>query len=185
MIKVDISNIDQLRKQFDPEKVDKAFWSALKRTTAKTKTQVSKEIRKIYAIKAGDVNKHVRSYRAQDSYVIDYSGSPISLRKFGAKTRTVSTARGVRKGVSVKVKKTKRRDLVKSGFQISSQKPSPIFKRTGKPSAGDPSREAIAKLFSLSVPQMVNDSVAAKTFDFIQEEANDQFYRAFKFFINR
>jgi len=184
MIKVDISNLEQLRKQFDPVKVDKAFWSALKRTTAKTKTQVSKEIRKIYAIKAGDVNKHVRSYRAQDSYVIDYSGAPIPLHKFRPTARTVTTARGVRKAVSVKVKKTKRRGIVKGGFQPP-KFGGPIFKRTGKPSAGDPSREAIAKMFTLSVPQMVNDSVAAKTFDFIQDEANDQFYRAFKFFINR
>ena len=184
MIRIDISNIEQLRQQFDPVKVDKAFWSAIKKTTAKAKTQVSKEIRKIYAIKAGDVNKHARLFRTQEGYVISYDGAPIPLHKFRPTDRTVMTARGIRKAVSVKVKKTKRRGIVKGGFQPP-KFGGAIYKRTGKASVNDPNREAIARMYSLSVPQMVNDSVADKTLDFIAEEVNDQFYRAFKYFINK
>jgi len=183
MINIRLENYQALKVAFDPARVEKAHKSALKKTAAKAKTRVSQEIRKVYNIKARDINQASRIMHLGDIIELSWTGGTVGLDKFSPTKRTVRTARGPRKGVAVKVKKAGKRKLVKGGFQVPS-KNNLIFQRTGTKMVSDPTRDAIARMYGISVPQMVNEDVSTKAIEFIGDEANVQFVRAFNYFLN-
>lgn len=183
MIEIKLENLPRLRQAFDPARVDKAFNSALRKTAGKARTRVSQEVRKIYNIKARDISQSVKTINRQDFIELRWTGKTLGLDKYSPTKRTVRTARGPRKGVAVKVLKKGKRKLVKGGFQVAS-KNNLIFQRTGQKMASNPQKDAIARMFGLSVPQMVNKKVTNNAIEFIGDEMNVQFERAFNFFLN-
>ena len=167
--------LPELSRVFDPSLIDKATNSAIGKTARKTRTFISKNVRQEYTVKAGDIRKSVgtRIRRpSRTSAALDYKGSTISLRRFGARKRQVNG----RPGVSVAVKKGQRK-VVKGGFSHGN---GPIFKRIGR------SRLPIEKLFGPSVPQMVSNlQITDKTNEFIGFEFPKEFDIAMRFFIGK
>ena len=187
MIEIQLTNIRQLKKEFEPKKVEKAYRSALKKTGAKTKTRVSKDVRKTYNIKARDINNITRLYSVSHGVVISWAGKNLSLAKFTPLKRIINIGAGKpfgskRIGVSVRIKKTSGRKLVKKGFQVTKLN-NQIFQRTGGKMKSDPTKDAIKKMFGISIPQMVNDNILNDAANFIEQEMPIQFERAFKHFV--
>lgn len=149
MIRYEIENLPELRRKFDPKIIDKALERALQVAATKTRTRISTDVRKTYNVKAGDVAKTVRLTRIPIGRLLVYTGSVIGLEKFGARQKIVRTATGRRRGVTVQVKKTGARKLVKGGFQI--QKGKAILRRVGR------GRLPIERRFGPSIPQMVSN----------------------------
>ena len=124
--------------------------STINKVLAKARTATSKAVRDIYNIKAGDLNKVIKIRRASNQRlqgVISVRTSKTSLIKFAARPRKVNK----RIGVTVKVKKSGSRKLVKGGF-IGTAKGTTaqqIFVRRDK------ARLPIDKRFTLSVSDMV------------------------------
>lgn len=186
MISIELQNIQALKQAFDPVRVDKAYSSALRKTGAKARTRVSQEVRKIYNVKARDISQTAKLINRGDIIELSWTGRTLGLDKFSPTKRIVrnkpSRGPSFRRGVAVKVKKTNKRKLVEGGFQVAS-KNNLIFERTGKKMTSDPTKDAIKRMFGISVPQMVNKNVSDKAIQFIGEEANVQFERAFNFFL--
>ncbi len=93
-----------------------------RRTTSKIRTRISKDVRKVYNVKARDVSSTVkllnRSKGTLEHRILLYIGGHIPLAKFDAKPRVVRSRRGPRRGVTVRVRKDSGRKLVgkRSGF---------------------------------------------------------------------
>ena len=88
-----------------------ALAAAINKTERFARIAASKEIRKEYNIKAADVKKTISFKRASKNRLraeFASKGTRISLAKFGA--------RQTKKGVTVKVKKTGGRKLIKAAF---------------------------------------------------------------------
>lgn len=124
--------------------------SAINKVLAKAKIATSKAVREVYNIKAGELNKVIKLRRASNQRlqgVISVKTRKTSLIKFAARPRKINK----RLGVTVKVKKSGNRKIVKGGF-IGTAKGTTakqIFVRQGR------SRLPIEKKFTLSVSQMI------------------------------
>ena len=130
MIKVQFQNLKELRETYDPQAVDRAAASAIRRLHSKAATKVSKAIRDTYAIKAGDVSRALKKrviFRAgQPQGFLIYTGKRLSLRHFtgysgaGAPPQRVrpkvSTRAGARRGVRVRVTKNRPTRIVPAAF---------------------------------------------------------------------
>jgi hypothetical protein len=147
MIQYQIEKLPELRRKFDPKIVEQSLQRALQLAATKTRTRISKEVRVTYNIKAGAIGKNVALRRLPEGRLLLYTGPLIGLDKFGARGKNVKTAHGKRRGVTVQVKKTAARKLVKGGFVGGKGKV--IFKRTGE------SRLPIKRLFGPAIAQMV------------------------------
>ncbi len=163
MIKIDFERMSlaELRRKFDPEIVNRADRIAIGRTAKKIRTQISKDVRKVYNVKARDVSSTVklpnRSKGSLEQRILLYTGGHIPLAKFDAKPRAVRSRRGPRRGVTVRVRKDSGRKLVgkRSGFHGAG------FLAKGKVMARKtPARTSHRGLYGPAIPQMVaNESV--------------------------
>lgn len=182
LLQFGFENFEEVRRAFAPEIVTKALRSTIPRTMRKARTNVSKEIRKVYNIKAGTVKDTVslQSRRTSDSTVsiLSYRGGSLPLDRFGTSIRTISTRLGKRRAVSAKVKKGGRRRVVAGAFPLKGDT-GPTMQREGD------SRLPIERIFSLSVPQMVNQRVAREVEKQIGIDANIELNRNLEFFQNK
>lgn len=107
LLRFSFENFDEVQRAFDPEIVKKAIRTTIPRTMRKARTNVSKEVRKIYNIKAATVKEAVslRSRRTSEETVsiLEYRGGPLPLDRFGTSIRTIATDRGRRRAVSAKM----------------------------------------------------------------------------------
>lgn len=125
-VQYDIKKQHELKKQFDPDLVSKALSQAAKRAGDKVATQVSKDIRQTYAVKAGDIRKRLkvkryRKYGGTQAYIWTGRGLPLSY--FNPKQKTVKLQRRNRKGqriprrgATVRIRKDKGRQRVPGGW---------------------------------------------------------------------
>lgn len=69
MIKISAENIKNAQKMLEiaPKEVTSAAVAAINRAATAVNTQVSKSIRERYVIKAKDLNRHIKKYRANRS----------------------------------------------------------------------------------------------------------------------
>ncbi len=147
---------------------------AANKTVKSLKVAAKKAIRDEYNIKSSDLERQfsiVQASKWNPFAELHATGSrSISLSHFNPRARTVtaetktrsgSTARVKRKGVSVKVKKTGGRKLVKGGFQL---KAGAIMKRVGD------SRLPLAKLYGPSPLRMLEESSVQSHLGYIAEE---------------
>jgi len=128
--------------------VQDATRRALNKAGTQTRTEASKGIRKDRNLKAGLIKKQMRLRKASRSRlraVIVATGKVISLREYGAKA--------TRKGVTVKVSKSKGRQLVPGAFFGPGGH---VFRREGK------KRLPIRKLWGPSLPSaFIKDAVVS------------------------
>ena len=130
MIKIRFDNLDEMRAAYDPQAVDRAAASAIRRLHSKAATKVSKAIRDTYAIKAGEVSKALKKrvlFRSgrPEGFLI-YTGKRLSLRQFTGYSGAgeppqrvrpkVSTRAGVRRGVRARVAKNRPSIIIPAAF---------------------------------------------------------------------
>lgn len=74
----------ELRKVFDPEVVDKAARSTVRRLSDKAVTRISRAARAEYAVKAADIKSHLEIRRINDGFerVLVYTGTRLGLQYF-------------------------------------------------------------------------------------------------------
>lgn len=184
MIRLELENYEDLRRQLGPAPVERALNIAIGRAARKTRTTVSQEVRKIYNVKARDVSRTVKLKRIRRgsnvaAALLEYTGPRLPLDKFGLRQRYVKSARGRRRGISVKVKKTGPRKIVRGAFaaNVNGIK---AFKREGA------KRLPINRLTTVSLPQMVaRQQVVDAAIERSGQELGVEFERALRVTLNR
>jgi len=149
MMTVQLPNWDEVMAKVDPMVIDKAVNSSIRKSLMKTRTQISKNVRKVYNVKAGDIGKVVTLKKVDSNpptYVLKYFGYRISLRKYAAQSKRIMSTRGWRIGVTVKVRKDRGRKITGAFFGPGGY---PAYVRKGK------ERIPIEKRTGLAIPQMV------------------------------
>lgn len=169
-VNIDEKRIREIQKQLGDVqgKAPAALSRAMNRAVTATATSVSKEIRKKYHVKAGDVKDATTRNRSSPSNLsasVRISGGPIGLDKFKVSPKTVNPRR--KSQLKISVRKDKGAGTVSGAFNahINGVK---VMKRTGK------SRLPIERLFGPAIPQMAKNEevslVAGKRGGIVFEE---------------
>lgn len=202
MIREEFQDLDALRDKYNPAVVNRALNSAINKTKNKARTLVSREVRKIYNIKAAKLKAALNEIAIQPTKgkvndvvierVLSYTGGRISLINFGAKSKVVRVAnkKGKKKlkrnAVTVLVKKTSGRKLVKGKdgrgafIGVGNNFNEHVFMRETD------SRKPIVKLWGLSVAEMVNTSKVLNEVDkLVKADLPDQLDHALEYFLGK
>lgn len=130
-VRYDIRELQQLKAQFDPKTVEKALNWAVDATSRKAATHISKDVRQTYAISAGDIKRRLKIERVRRdaTRALLYTGRRLPLEQFKPKTKWVAVnprrkvksgprkgSQARRRGVTVRVRKDKGRQLVPGGW---------------------------------------------------------------------
>lgn len=125
-LQYNIANVDELRRRLDPDKVDKALRWAINAESKKAATAISKDIRSVYTIKAGDIKQRLKITRYKThGRTLLYTGGRLPLSQFKPKTKRVKTKaksragntyKTTRHGVSLRIRKDKGRKLAPGAF---------------------------------------------------------------------
>ena len=157
------------------KKAPNALSSSLNRAVTNVASNVSKEVRKEYNIKAADIKatlSKTRASRANLSAIVKSRGELLPLDKFKVSPKTVQPKR--KAPIKVGVKKSGLKPLL--GAFVADINGIKVFERQGK------GRLPVRKLFGPSVPQMLkNEEVRAN----IDREGTATFYRRLDHEINR
>jgi len=126
LIKVDSLDVQRLLRQ-SPQIAEKSLVRTLNRTADKARVAGSRAVRETYNIKAGDLRKSIRMYKASRSRMeaqLSITGKPVGLIAFAAK-QTI-------KGVAYKILKAAGRKRLPHAF-IAKMKTGHIgvFERSG------------------------------------------------------
>jgi len=181
MMAVTLPKWDKVVAAYHPDVINQAVNATIRKSLMKTRTQISKNVRAVYNIKAGDIGQVVSLKKISytpPSYYLRYFGYRISLRKYGARPKRVKSTRGWRTGVTVRVRKDRGRKLVKGGFYGAGGWP--VYKRVGR------GRLPIEKRSGLAIPQMVQGKdQLALAYKFMGIEINKQFHVQLAFYQRR
>ena len=170
-LEVDLKGIEELKRELDPKKFQKAIIRALDRTAKQGKVEAQRVIRSEYNIKSKDISSHIKTdiHPSKMQAVITAKGSVLPLKLFDPRQviervdkksgglysklrKATPGSRGVA-GITVMVKHGQRR-LVKGGFMAKMQSGHiAIFKRIDK------ARLPIRELFSVSVPKAFEKTI--------------------------
>lgn len=110
-LNLQIKGLSDTEQLLNYKYINKAVTRSLNRAANSAVTVGSKKIRTIYNIKAGDIKKAVNIKKAtvgNTQAVLNITGGQIPFKYFGAKQ--------TQKGVTLKIKKTEPRKLIKSAF---------------------------------------------------------------------
>lgn len=157
-ISVDEKRIKEIQQQLGgiQNKAPNAISRAMNRAVTATATSVSKEIRKRYHVKAGDVKSATTRSRSSASSLsasVRLSGGPIGLDKFKVSPKTVNPNR--KSQLKISVRKDKGAGRVAGAFNASINGLK-VMKRVGK------KRLPIDRLFGPAIPQMAkNEEVSS------------------------
>lgn len=181
MFELQIENWKEIQKALSPDVINKSMNLAIKRGLMKTRTQVSKNVRQVYAVNAGAIGKTVTLKRLTfnpPAYLLQWAAKRIQLRKFGARARIIRSSRGLRKGVSVRVRKDRGRKVVQGGFYGPGGYP--VYKRV------EGHNKKIEKRTGIAIPQMVATSDQMdQAYDFMGKEFPKQFVSAMDFYTKK
>lgn len=132
MIEFEITNLDELRRRYDPKIIEKALNSAVKKTANKARTLISKAVRKGYNVKAADIAKALTEKRIRGPVterILLYTGGRLSLMYFDPQevrvTRdygAITTKRGRDGLVSSRAKRTTKRHRELRGVTVMIKK---------------------------------------------------------------
>lgn len=183
MIQFDINDLDKLRERLDPKKVDKAMNWTLDAVTRKARTMVSREVRKTYDIKAGDISSQVQIKRLDNnaSRVLLYTGRRIPLERFKPQIKNVSVMvthpktgtqfKRKYQATSLKIRKDRGRRIAKGAFSHGG----PVFRRAPGGRGGFDSNQAFRQ-FGPSIPGMVRHQTVLDQFqELIRKDAPTTF----------
>lgn len=177
VISVDSKMLEDVQKKLGQmsNKAPNAICAALNRTVTNIQSNVSKEVRKEYNIKAGDVKATLTKTKASRSNLqaeVRSKGQTIPLDRFKVTPKTVNPKR--RGQLKISVKKGGVKQVL--GAFIANLGGVKVFKREGE------KRLPIERLFGPSVPQMLgNDGIVEK----INLEAKNTFERRLEHEVNR
>ena len=195
MIEMTLTNIDEIRRAFDPKLVKKALDRAISTAANRVRTQISVDVRQRYNIKAGDVGKSVTLRPINQDGVINrllaYTGGRLSLRMFaaGSAAPTYSKRSGRQLPVRVTVLKAEGRKQVQGGFLAKglnheTSTPYQIFQREGDPrrmtkgNYAGLKKQPLRKLTGPAIPTMVsNPKVITAAVDRAGEVMGTEFTR--------
>lgn len=193
MLEYDIRELENLRQRFDPKTVDKALDWAVKATARKAATRISKETRQRYDIKAGDIKRRLSIERVERDAgrALLYTGSRLPLAQFKPKEKWVSVtpkrrvksgprkgSMARRRGVTVRVRKDKGRQLVQGGWLAKGQ----IFRRADK----DDNKSRPVPRFGPSIPEMVdNPQVMQEAQQLVRRDLPEQFNGRMEYLLNK
>lgn len=192
-VQFDVRDLQELKKQFDPKDVEKALRWAVNATARKAATEISKETRQRYTVSAGDIRNRLRieRYRRDIDRAILYTGRRLPLVQFKPTERWVSVnpkrrvqsgprkgSMARRRGVSVRVRKDKGRQLVQGGWLAKGH----ILRRKDK---GDTKSQPIMR-FGPSIPEMVdNPEVIEAAQDLVRKDLPQQFNDRLNYILNK
>lgn len=158
-----------------PRKAPQAIIRALNRGVTNINSNISKEVRKEYNIKAGDITPTLNVVKATTGHLgasVRSRSGVIPLDRFKISPKTINPRR--KPPIKAEVKKGVRKSLG-SGFMADIHGPK-VFRRSGK------SRLPIQRLFGPAVPQMIgNEKVREK----IEREGQEMFERTLDHEIKR
>ena len=153
----------------------KAQRSATNKLMRKASVAASKKVREVYVIKARDLKQFTKIRRASGSRstaTLIITGSPIGLIHFGPKQ--------VRRGVSVRIKKTSGRKVVKSAFiEVMPSGHIGVFQRVGK------GRLPIKELKTLSPIKMYEVEGVRAFENIVLRDARTLLNREMKYYMGR
>ena len=193
---IEVPFIEEARKLFDPDIVNKAQRLAISSIKGKLKTRISKLARGKYNITAGKIAEalkmNIQDSNGLRSAELNYTGKRFSLINFSPRFRKVSTTgrrghlkgRKIRRyGASAKVTKTSRPYLVPGGFIASGTNGNvQIFQRIER--LGSKSR--LRKLTGPAVAQMVSDeAVLSGVDDFLDKEFPKDFENKLNYLLEK
>lgn len=157
------------------KKAPNVISSALNRALTNVASNVSKEVRQDYNIKAADIKstlEKTRASKANLSAIVRSRGNLIPLDRFKVSPKKVSPKR--KTPIKIAVKKTGMKPL--GGAFVADISGIKVFKRQSK------KRLPIDRLFGPSVPQMLQNEGIREN---INREGEDMFYRRLDHEINR
>jgi len=193
---IDFPFIEEARKLFDPETVNKAQRLAISAIKGKLKSQISKLARGKYNITAGKISEalkmKIKDTNGLRSAELNYIGRRFGLINFSARFRKVSTTgrRGHLKGskirrvgASAKVTKSSKPYLVPGGFIASGTNGNiQIYQRIERLG----SKSKLRKLTGPAVAQMVSDkAVLDGVDDFLDKEFPKDFESKLNFLLEK
>lgn len=151
-IVVDENEIKRVQEKLGElaHKTPNVIANSLNRSLSNMKSNITKEVRSTYHVKAGDVKSTLKTFRASRSKLtaeVRSSGKTMGLDKFKVSPKTVNPKRKSQLKIAVK------KDGVKQvlGSFIAAINGTKVFKRDGK------KRLPISRLMGPSVPQMVGN----------------------------
>ncbi|WP_311949246.1 phage tail protein [Halomonas piscis] len=193
MLEYDIRDLKALRETFDPKVVNKALKWSVNASARKAATRISKETRQRYDIKAGDIKRRLRIERVERDAgrALLYTGTRLPLVQFKPKEKWVSVtpkrrvksgprkgSMARRRGVTVRVRKDKGRQLVQGGWLAKGQ----IFRRADK----DDNKSRPIPRFGPSIPEMVdNPEVMREAQDLVRRDLPEQFSGRMQYLLSK
>lgn len=176
-IRVRSVGLEDIRAVFGDKFVNDVVRGTINKLAQQSRTQLSKDVRAVYAVKASAVNRVLTLDRAKKSRpeaFVFASGQRIPLRDFGAK----KTARGV----SVRVRKDRPRAKLTGrpglGFFISGKIGGHVFRRAGprrpvrkgRYAGTGIERQRITKIVGPGIPNMIrSDEIVNRLNRFARE----------------
>lgn len=167
MLSFELAGIKVTRKGLNPKLVERDFQRQLTDTTRWTRTQISKQVRAKYNVKAGLLGggrlSRVRIRKVRLGRALVYRSTMLGLDRMSPTTFSVNTNRGKRRAVRVMVKRGHRK-FVKGGFKGRSRdgKRDFIYRRvvnssgqTEKTSSG---KDKLERLYTISLAHMVGQT---------------------------
>jgi len=159
-IKYRLQDMEQLRTQLGEagKSVDKAQRWAINAVSRKAATHISKDIRKVYALKAGDIKNSLSVNKYQDTgRSLLYTGGKIPLERLGGKDKRVRVKAKSKKGkpfkthrraATARVRKDKGRKTVQPGGFLAKGR---IYRRREQ----GRNDSAVVPMYGPSIPGMV------------------------------
>ena len=149
-IKTNFPDVQRAIDNLSADIANKVTARAVNRTVEQAKTAMVKEIRSTYAVTSSYVRERLRIKRA--TFKAGQFGIRAELIGGDGKRRSANVinfgARQIRKGVSIKVRRDKRRSVIKSAFIANNGRT--VFRRTGA------ARLPIEPVRTIDIPQMFN-----------------------------
>ncbi|MBF0590301.1 MAG: phage tail protein [Magnetococcales bacterium] len=158
-LSVQVEGIDALKREMRllGNNAPRVIRRTLNRTLTNERTFLSKRIRQEVILKAAIIKRHMRLNRARGQHFdasVRIFGKPLGMENFGA--------RQVRRGVSVKIRKNKPRELIHSGFRVrpgsKRLKAGTFFIRKRGRRGKRVARLPIKRLLGPSVPAIVGEN---------------------------
>ena len=147
--------IKKFESALNKEELGKGIARALNKTIAGVRTDVVKDVRKVYKLKAGDVRKTLNLYKAnatrQEANMVS-KDARLGLYKFAAKQN--------KRGTSAAIKDS-RKTIAHAFIATMKNGHVGVFIRTDKRDANN--RQIIEEIDSISIPYALNNESVAQT----------------------
>ena len=166
----------ELSKAFDSKVFEKALRRTVKRMGTRFRKTAVKEVRQTYNVRAKKLKEYIKARTHYGKGGVEWrfrvSGKPMSLIHF--------SPRQTRQGVTVKVKKSEGRKMIKGAFLANdSGSHKRVFMRSGK------ARLPIESKHTISIPQMFNKEILKKAQKEVEENYEKEFKHNLDFYMGR